>query len=141
MQVLERERDGLRAGAGQNPRSQRRKLLSPELFGRQMSGAVRRQGDVDQRRKERRMFGGIDADQHERVFEVGQALPRRRLGVSETLAPPFGDRVQRRVLQELRRRPFDPGVRRLAEARVELLDQPRFADAWLADDLHELALA
>jgi len=46
-----------------------------------MSGAVRRQGDVDQRRKERRMFLGIEADQLERVFEVGQALPRGRLGV------------------------------------------------------------
>ncbi len=49
--------------------------------------------------------------------------------------------MQGRVLQELRGGPFDPGVRRLGELCAEFLDQARLADARLADDLHELALA
>ena len=49
--------------------------------------------------------------------------------------------MQRRVLQELRGAPLDPGVRRICEPRVELLDQPRFAEAGFADDQHELAFA
>ncbi len=108
---------------------------------RQVDGAAGRQGDVDERRNERRMFGGIEADQLQGILEVGEALGGRRVGVAETLASPFGDRVQRRILQQLRRRKFGPGVRHLAEPGVELLDEPRLADAGLADDLHELALA
>ena len=49
--------------------------------------------------------------------------------------------MQRRVLQKLRGAPFDPGVRRLREPRVELLDEPRLAQAGFADDQHELAFA
>ena len=60
---------------------------------------------------------------------------------AKTQPAPFGDRMQRRVLQELRGAPFDPGVRRLREPRVELLDQPRLAEAGFADDQHELAFA
>jgi hypothetical protein len=37
------------------------------------------------------------------VLEVGEALASGVVGVAETLAAPFGDRVQRRVLQQLRR--------------------------------------
>ena len=54
---------------------------------------------------------------------------------------PFGERMKRRVLQELRGAPFDPGVRRLRESRMELLDETRLAEAGLADDQYELALA
>jgi hypothetical protein len=49
--------------------------------------------------------------------------------------------MKRRVLQELRRAPFGPSVRRLGEARMKLLDQPRLAQAWLAYDQDELAFA
>ena len=49
--------------------------------------------------------------------------------------------MQRRVLQKLRGAPFDPGVRRLREPRMELLDEPRLAEAGLAYDQHELAFA
>jgi hypothetical protein len=42
-----------------------------------------------QRRKERRMFGGVQADELERVFEVGQALARWHLGVAEALPAPI----------------------------------------------------
>ena len=138
MQILEGERDGLRAGAGQNPGGQRLKLFSPQLFGRECGGAVGRQGDVDQRRKQRGMFGGIEADQPQRVFEIGQALPGGRLSVAEALPSPFGDRVQGRVLQELGGRPFDPGVRRLAEAGSVLVTasvQRQTAGLFVAEEL------
>ncbi len=42
VQVLERERRGLRARPCQKPRDQRRELSSPQLFGRQIGGAARR---------------------------------------------------------------------------------------------------
>ena len=86
------------------------------------------------------MFGWVEADQPQRAFEVGEALLGRRIRAKSQPAP-FGDWMQRRVLQELRGAPFDPGVRRLREPRMELLDEPRLAEAGLADDQHELAFA
>ncbi|HEY4807372.1 MAG TPA: hypothetical protein VIH81_06465 [Roseiarcus sp.] len=49
--------------------------------------------------------------------------------------------MQRRILQQLRRRPLDPGVQGLAQAAVKLHHQPGFAQAGLASDQRELALA
>src|SRR5271166_1091564 len=49
--------------------------------------------------------------------------------------------MQRRILQELRRTPYDPRVWRLAELRPKLFDQPGLADAGLADNQHELSFA
>src|SRR6516164_9739659 len=46
--------------------------------------------------------------------------------------------MQRRILQQLRRTPFDPRVWRLADLCSKLLDQPGLADAGLADNHHEL---
>ena len=77
----------------------------------------------------------------ERRFEVGEARLRRDVGAAEAQPAPFGERMQRRVLHELRGGPLDPGVRRRAEPGAEFLDEPRLAEARLADDLHELALA
>src|SRR5208337_1510192 len=74
------------------------------------------------------------------MFEVGKASLDRRIR-AKSLAAPFGDRMQRRILQQLRRRPLDPGVGRLAEAGVKLLHQPRLAQARLPDDERELTLA
>jgi hypothetical protein len=48
------------------------------------------------------MLGGVEADEPKRVLEVGEA-PVGRLINAKALAPPFGDRMQRRILQELRR--------------------------------------
>ena len=86
------------------------------------------------------MFGWVEADQTQRVFEVGEALFGRSIH-AKPLPAPFGDWMERRVLQKLRGAPFDPGVRRFREPRVELLDQPRLAEAGFADDQHELAFA
>ena len=49
--------------------------------------------------------------------------------------------MQRRILQQLRRTPFDPRVRRLAELCAKFFNQPGLADAGLADDEHELPFA
>src|SRR5271165_1049012 len=60
---------------------------------------------------------------------------------AKTQPTPFSDRVQGGVLQQLRRGPLNPSVRRFAKRRVEFLDQPRLADAGLADDQNKLAFA
>ena len=85
MQVLERERRRLRARPCQKPRDQRRQLPAAQFLGRELRRALLRQRDVDQRREQRRMFGGVEADQPQRVLEVGEApsggrRPRRSAG-------------------------------------------------------------
>ena len=140
VQVLEREHDRLRPRAGENPRRQRRQLPAPQFLRRELRRAVLGQRDVDQRCEQRCVFGRVEADQPKRILEVGEALFAGWIG-AEPLTAPLGDRVQRRILQQLRRRPFDPGVRRLAEPRAKLLDKPRLADAGFADHERELALA
>src|SRR5580704_7123618 len=86
------------------------------------------------------MFGWVEAEQTQRVFEVGEALFGRRTH-AKTLPAPFGDWVQWCVLQKLRGAPFDPGVRRFCEPRMELLEEPGFAQAGFAGDQRELAFA
>ena len=83
----------------------------------------------------------VELDLRQRTLQIREALLGRHVGAAEALAAPFGDRVQRRVLQELRAAPFDPGVRRLAQPGVKFLDQARFAQAGLADDQHQLPVA
>ena len=116
-------------------------MPAAQFLRRQFRRAALLERDVDQRRKQGHVFGRVQADERKSVLEIGEAPLGRDLGAAEPLAAPLRDRVQGRVLQELRGGPFDPGVRRLAEARAELLDQARLADAGLADDLNELALA
>ena len=83
----------------------------------------------------------IELDLRQRVLQVRQPPLGRHVGAAEALAAPFGDRVQRRVLQKLRAAPFDPGVRRVGEPGMKFFDQARFAQARLADDHHQLAVA
>ena len=109
--------------------------------GGELRPAVLRQRNVDQRREQGRIFGRVKADQPQSVLEVGETPLVGRVGAAKAQSAPFGERVQGRVLQELRGGPFDPGVRRLGELCAEFLDQARLADAGLADDLDELALA
>src|SRR5262249_35471643 len=54
----------------------------------------------------------------------------------ESLTPPFGNRMQRRVLQKLRAARFDPGVRSVAQPRMEFLNEPRL-ECTLENDLYE----
>ena len=51
-----------------------------------------------------------------RRLEIGEPpIGRATVRAPEALPAPIGDRVQRRVLQELRGAPLDPGVRRIAK--------------------------
>src|ERR1700722_11870949 len=138
MQILESEDYRLRPRPRQNPGSHRRQLPPPELFWRESGRVARRQNDVHERCKQRRMLDRIEADQPQRAFEVGEALFGRSIR-TETEPPPFGDWMERRVLQKLRGAPLAPGVRRLSQLRMELLDEPRLAEAGLADDQNQLS--
>jgi hypothetical protein len=140
VQVLEGEHDCLRPRGRQNPCRHRRQLPAAQLLRREFRPPILWQEDIDQRREQRRVFGWVQSDEFQSVLEVGQALFGGQVR-AEALAAPFGDRMQRRVLQQLRRRPFGPGVGRLAKAGVKLLHQPRLAQAGLADDQRELAFA
>ena len=62
-----------------------------------------------------RVFGRVEADQRS-VFSRSARRCSAGASAAEALPAPFGDRMQRRILQELRGAPFDPGVRRLARA-------------------------
>ena len=115
VQVLEGEHRRLRPRARQNPRRHRRQLSAAQLLGREFGGAILGERGCRRAARAGRIFGWVEADQPQRVLEVGQALFSGRVRAAETLAAPFGDRMQRRILQQLRRRPLDPGVRRLAE--------------------------
>ncbi len=140
LQILEGEHDRLRARPRQYSGDDRRQLPPAHLFRRLCRRASRRQWDTHQRREQRRIFGRVEVDEAEGVFEIRQALLGREIRV-ESLASPFSDRMKRSVLQELRRRPFDECVRRLAQSRVELLQEPRLAETGLADDQRELPVA
>ena len=141
VQILEGERDRLRSRPGQNPGGHRRQLpggaIPPAQISRRVPPAAGCRPAARAAAHIRRGRGRSAAS----VFSRSASRRSARLIRAEALTAPFGDRVQRRILQELRRRPFDPGVRRLAERRAELLDEPRLADAGLADDQYELALA
>ena len=101
VEVLEGERDRLRSRPGDNPRDKRRQLPAPQFLWREIRRVLLWQRDFHQRREQGRIFGGVEADQPKRVLEVGETLARRRLGSSKALAAPFGDRVQRGILQQL----------------------------------------
>src|ERR1700733_1907476 len=140
MQVFESEDKRLGPRPPQNPGGHCRQLLSPPLFRREIRGAVRRQRDVNERCEQGRMFGWVETGQTQRAFEVGEALLGWRIR-TKTEPPPFGDWMERRVLQKLRGAPLAPGMRCLRQLRMELFDQPRLAEAGLAYDQHELAFA
>ena len=102
MQVLERQRDRLRSRTGENPCRRRRQLPAAQFLRRELRRALFGQRDIHQRREQGRIFGGVEADEPKRVLEVGEA-PVGGLIHAKALASPFGDRMQRRILQELRR--------------------------------------
>ena len=142
MQILERQHQRLRLGAGHHPVGQRRQLPAAQLLGRQTSARVPAAAEC---RAAARARGAFSAGSSLTcASELSRSASRRcgrHVGAAEALPAPFGDRVQRRVLQKLRAAPFDPGVRRLGEPGMKFLDQARFAQARLADDQHQLAVA
>src|SRR4029077_18217522 len=140
MQVFESEDKRRGPRPRQNPGGHCRQLPAPQLFGREIRGAVWRQRDVNERCEQGRMFGWVEAGQTQRAFEVGEALLGWRIR-TKTEPPPFRDWMQRRVLQKLRSAPLAPGMRCLSQLRMELLDEPRLAEAGLADDQNQLPFA
>src|SRR5271166_6463200 len=93
------------------------------------------------RRKQGSVFRRIELDLREDRFELGEPLLRRHFGTAEPDAAPFGNRVQRRILQELGRAQFDPRMRGLAKLGAKLFHEPGLANSWLAADQHKLAFA
>ena len=141
VQVLEREHQRLGAGAGEHPGGERRELAAAQFLRRQFRRAAGGSGASITGASSGAYSAGVEPDRAERRLEFGEALFAGDFGAAEAGAAPFGDGMQRRVLQQLRGRPLDPGVRRLRQPGAELLDQPRFAEARLADDQRELAFA
>ena len=109
VQVLESEHNRLRPRGSQNPCGHRRELSAAQLLWRELRWSVLRQEDIDERREQRRVFGWVEADQTQSILEVGQALFGGQV-CAEAQPAPFGDRMQRRILQQLCRRPFGPSV-------------------------------
>jgi hypothetical protein len=86
------------------------------------------------------MIDGVDAEDGLFFGRVLAGHDHDRNLIREALASPFGDRVQGRILQELRRRQFDKCVR-LPKRRTKLLNETRLADARFADNERELGVA
>ena len=74
MQVLESEDNRLRARPSQNPGRHRRQLPSPQLFRREIDLPAGRERDVNEGGKQGRVFGGVEADEAQGAFEIGEAL-------------------------------------------------------------------
>jgi hypothetical protein len=55
------------------------------------------------------MFSELQLRQ--RALDVREPLLGGHVSAAEPLLPPLGDRMQRRVLEELRAAPFEPGMR------------------------------
>src|SRR5262245_50873025 len=94
--------------------------------------ALLRQGNVEERGEQRGILRRVELDLRQRALQLREASVRRHVGAAEPLATPFGDRMQRRVLQELRTAPFEPGMWRLAEPGMKFLDQAGFTQSRLA---------
>src|SRR5271166_6764373 len=93
------------------------------------------------RRKQGSVFRRIELDLREDRFELGEPLLRRHFGTPEPDAAPFGNRVQRRILQELGRAQFDPRMRGLAKPGAKFFDESGLANSGLAADQHKLTFA
>jgi len=99
-------------------------LPPTQLFRAEFGGAFRGQRNIEQRRKKRRRFLDVELYLGERRLEVGEPPFGCNVLAAEASPAPLRDWMQGRILQKLRRVPFNPGVRRLTEPGVELLDEP-----------------
>jgi len=141
LQILECEHDGLRARPGHDQSDEGRQLAPTQLFRRYREDVAARERDIEQRRKQGRGLVRVDLHLPQRAFQIGEALFGGHVSPAKALAAPFGDRVQRGVLQKLRSPPLDPGMRRLPQPRVELVQETRLAEARLANNERELPVA
>jgi hypothetical protein len=141
LQILKDENERLVAGAGGRPLDHCGQLTAANLLWRKTGHAVRRDGNADHWGKQRSELPGAELQASEKRFEFGQPPLGRHLGSAEPDASPPDDRVQRRVLQQLRRTPFDPRVSSVGQLAAKLFNQSGLADARLADDQDELPVA
>ena len=124
MQILEGEHYRLGPSPGQKKGDHRGKLPPAQLFGAEFRGAFHRQWNIEQRRKKRRRFLDVELDLGERRLEVGEPPFGCNVLTAEASSAPLRDWMQGRILQQLGRVPFNPGVRGLTEPGVELFDEP-----------------
>jgi len=82
------------------------------------------------------VFGRVETDQAQRVLKIRETLLGRSIIRTKALPAPFANWMQRRILQKLRGASYAPRMRRLSQLRMKLVQQPRLAQAWLADDYH-----
>jgi len=108
LQILKDENKWLHSRAGYRPSDHRRQLPAMNLIRRKVWPAFRWNRNVDERREQRHMLRGVELDLREDRFELGEPSLRRNLGTSKPSPSPAYDRMQRRILQQLRRTPFDP---------------------------------
>src|SRR6516164_1677144 len=101
----------------------------------------RRQRNVQQWREQGDILPRIKLDVRQRTLQLPEATFGGYVDPAETLAAPFGNRVQWRVLQELGTVPFSPGMRHFTQAVMKFLYQARFAQPRLADNHHQLPVA
>ena len=119
VQILDGEDDRLRPCAREKPGRHRRQLPAAQFLGRKLGARSGGSGISTSGASRGACLAGVELHLRERALEVREPPLGGRLGAAEALPSPFGDRVERRVLQELRGGPFDPGVRRLARASRE----------------------
>jgi hypothetical protein len=100
VQVLEGEDNRLRPRASQKQSSHCRQLPAPQLLGRKGGHALRRQWNVHKRRNKGRVLPRVEANQPQRVLEICEALIGGSIN-AKSQAAPLGNRMQRRVLEEL----------------------------------------
>src|SRR5262249_60431566 len=103
--------------------------------------ACLRQRAVEERRQQRRVLRRVELDLRQRALELREPSLGGYVRATEPLSSPFGDRMQRRVLQELRAAPFGPGVRGGAQPTMKFFNQTRLAESRLTDDQHQLPVA
>ena len=122
VQVLEREHDRLRARARQKQGRHRRQLPASQFLRRKYRRAVLGQGDVEQRREQRRIFGRVEADQPQSALQIGEPPLGRDFGAAVPQAAPFGERVQEACSAAAATRPIRP---RCAASRRVFRGTPR----------------
>ena len=144
-QVLGAEDERLADRACQRTQRYRcRQLLSPQPFGREIRGAVRRQSGMSTSGASRDARPGwVEAGQTQRALRGRRGAVRPAHPHQNGSLPISGDWMERRVLQKLRGAPLSSRheVFLAQLRRMELLDEPRLAEAGLAYDKHELAFA
>jgi hypothetical protein len=141
VQILKCQHHRLRLGPRHHPIGECSQLPPSQFLRRELGRTFFGQRNVDERREQSRILGRVEPDLSQRILQFRKPPLPGHIGGAETLAAPFGDRMKRCVLQQLRATPLDPGVRHIAQPDAEFLDQAGLAESRLADDQHQLSVA